>query len=133
MTFKSYELTGLNCPYFTGVSEHGQKLTLDLGEDMIDRFEAYCEGTASLHIHQDGTMYITTMEYNNRHEEWEETIIEDLTNDASFRAEIDSWLQKHTLCRSRQFPYTVSERFDFWGSSVICHDLDSLLKYLKAY
>lgn len=133
LDFKNYELVGLNCPYFTGVADHGQKLTLDLDDEGRDRFEAYCEGQASIHVHQDGAMYVTVMDYNNRNEEWEETIILDLTGDESIRAELDAFLRENPLYRSNQFPYDVSTERDFWGCKKICDNYDSLIAYLKNY
>ncbi len=133
LDFTSYELVGLNCPYFTGVSEHGQKLMLNFKDsEMSDYFSTYSEGTKSIHIHQDGTMYVTKLEYNYRNEEWEEFITMELT-DSTIRNDLDNWLKQNPLYRSTQFPYRVSTEKDFWGCDMICDSLDSLLKYLKNY
>lgn len=134
LEFVSYELVGLNCPYFTGVKDHGQKLTLNyMDVDMCDYFKTFGEGNNSIHIHQDGTIYSTEMNYSYREEEWVETITMDLTNNTTVKNELDKWLKQNPLYRSKQFPYRISNEKDFWGCEMICDSLDSLLKYLKTY
>jgi len=134
LDFIDYSLVGLNCPYFTGVKDHGQKLTLDFNSsDMCYYFQTFGEGRNSIHIHQDGIIYSTEMNYNSRAEEWEEIMTLDLTHDYDFRVILDDWLKENPLYRSHSFPYRVSTRQDFFGSDKICDSLDSLINYLKTY
>lgn len=132
LNFGKIELVGLNCPYFLGIQEHGQKASFDLDDDSCDLFHAHSERTC-LNIHKDKTIYISTTHYNYNNEEWEDEVFKDLTDDTEVKEVLDSWLQKHPLYRSHCFPYTVSTKKDIWGCDEIADSLDSLVKYLKNY
>ena len=78
-----------NCPNFLGIKEHGQRLDLDLKENL--------NGATRILIFEDGTILSTKTKYNWEREEHEELIVEDLTNNQEVKKAIEDYLSQNYI------------------------------------
>ena len=80
---------GKKCPNFLGIKEHGQRLDLDLKENL--------NGASRIIIYADGTIVSTKTKYNWSTEEHEEIVVEDLTNNKVVRNAIEDYLSHNFI------------------------------------
>ena len=95
------------CPYFTGVKEHGSKAIIkfdfDNYEMLMKKYGCRAYESPALHIFEDGTVYITSMQRDYSREEWVEDVefVFDGKKADELRKDLDEMLDNNYVMNNR--------------------------------